>query len=406
MNRSAGRLLLALALAWLPACAGPERAVESAASPTLVAEAPEPLASPAGPGAMAPYLAAAGEDLLMSWLEPGHRFLVSRLHDGSWSEPVVVAQGDDFFANWADVPKVAVAGDGTLWAHWLAKLGAGTYAYGIFLARSADGGASWQPMGLLHHDDRSPTEHGFVAYAPEGDGLRAVWLDGREMEQGGPMTVRSARLDETVGASQVIDPRVCECCPTALAATARGALAIYRDRSSEEVRNMGVSRFDGGDWSAPRALHDDGWKIPGCPVNGPAVDAAGETVAVAWFTVIDQAPRVQLAFSHDSGDSFGPPRVVDGDRPLGRVSLVLDGDASAWVSWLAVRDDRAEVMVGRFAAEGESRERWSVASTGGSRGSGIPRLARVGDRLYIAWVETADDQPAAVRMATWTAPGG
>lgn len=390
-SRNARALLLLLATL-APAC-GSQKSEPS--------REPMAVVSPAGAGAMAPHLAVDGDDLLLSWLEPGHRFLVSRLHAGSWSPPALIAQGEDFFANWADVPKVGVAGDGTLWAHWLAKTGAETYAYGIFLARSADGGATWQPQGTLH-DDATLTEHGFVAYAAEGPGLRAVWLDGREMAHDGPMTVRSARLDEGVGPATVIDERVCECCPTALAATRRGAVALYRDRATDEVRNIGVSRLEGDTWSAPEPLFDDGWKIPGCPVNGPAIDAAGDELAVAWFTAADNTPRVQLTFSQDSGESFGPPLVVDGERPLGRVGVALDTDGSAWVSWLAVQNDLAEVRIARFDRGGRLEER-TVAATGASRGSGIPRLARAGDTLYIVWVETVDDAASAIRLAGWPA---
>jgi hypothetical protein len=381
--------LVAIAAA---ACAGPQ--VESTDSLTE-------LAPPTAAGAMAPSLAVDGDDLLLSWLEPGYRFLVARLHDGRWGPAVLIAESEGFFANWADVPKVGVAGDGTLWSHWLAKSGSETYAYGISVARSTDGGSSWQAMGSLH-DDNTPTEHGFVAYAPEGTGLRAVWLDGREMATGGPMTLRSARLDEAIGPAAVIDDRVCECCPTALAATARGAVAFYRDRAPDEVRNIGVSRWTDGTWSAPQPLHADGWQLSGCPVNGPAVDAAGEELAVAWFTAAAGRPRVQLAFSHDAGVQFDEPIIVDGERPLGRVSLALETDGSAWVSWLAVSESAAEIKIARFAATGLLTER-TVAVTGASRASGIPRLARAGDRLYIAWVETEDDQPGAVHLATWAA---
>jgi len=358
------------------------------------------LAAPTGPDSMAPHLTVDGDELILSWLEPSHRFLMSRLAAGVWSTPTLIAEGDNFFANWADVPKVGVAGDGTLWAHWLAKTGDATYAYGIFLARSTDRGTTWEPMGTLH-DDATPTEHGFVAYAAEGEGLRAVWLDGREMEHGGPMTVRSALLGETVGPAAVLDDRVCECCPTAAAATSRGTLALYRDRSETEVRNIGLSRFDGETWSPTTDLNDDGWVIPGCPVNGPAMDAAGEDVAVAWFTVVDEAPRVQLVFSPDGGTTFEAPQIIDGEQPLGRVGLALDNDASAWVSWLAVRGDVAELKLANYTRSGPGRA-LTVAETGASRASGIPRLARAGDALYIAWVETVDDEPSAVRLATWS----
>jgi len=65
-------------------------------------------------------------------------------------------------------------------------------------------------------------------------------------------------------------------------------------------------------WSAPSPVHADGWKVPGCPVNGPAVAASGRRVAVAWYTYADERPRVRLAFSDDAGARFGAPVEVDG----------------------------------------------------------------------------------------------
>lgn len=383
-----------LALLTVIACGG-DRVPEPSEISLLVVEG-----LPAESDAMAPYLVADGADLLASWLEPtttgGHRFAVSRLHDERWSAPVVIAEGDDFFANWADVPKIGVAGDGTLWAHWLAKLGDATYAYGIFIARSDDGGASWSPQGLLH-DDTTPAEHGFVAYAAEGDDLRAVWLDGREMPAGSPMSLRTALLADGVGSSVVLDDRVCECCPTELTGASGGVLTFYRDRGDDETRNIGLAQRSPGGWSAPRHLHDDAWRIPGCPVNGPAADSMSERVAVAWFTAGQEQPRVQLAVSDDGGRSFGEPVIVDAERPLGRVDLVLDAVGDSWVSWLAVSDNLAQVRLARFA--GEERLDFVVAQTGSSRSSGIPRLARAGERLYLAWVETVDDRPAGIQIA-------
>ncbi|MDH3402003.1 MAG: glycoside hydrolase [Acidobacteriota bacterium] len=369
-------LLAALAAV---ACGAPE------ATPPA---APEATAQPpAGPGAIAPHLVTDGDDLLLSWLEPSWRLVASRLHDGAWSEPAVIAEGTDFFANWADVPKLALAGDGTLWAHWLAKLGEETYAYGIFLARSTDGGVTWQPRGMLH-DDGTPTEHGFVAWTAEGDGLRAVWLDGRAMLDGGPMALRTAPVGETVGTAEVLDARVCECCPAELVAAAGSPIAFYRDRSREEVRDIGVTRRTPAGWTAPATLHDDGWTIPGCPVNGPAAEARGREVAAAWFTAADQRPRVQVAFSTDAGASFGAPVVVDDGTPLGRVDLALAAGGGAWVSWLAAAGDGAQLRLARVDGSGILESR-TVATTAASRASGIPRLARAGAELFVAWVETA-----------------
>jgi hypothetical protein len=380
-------------------------------------EAISPLAidPPAAPGAASPQLAPDGDGLLLSWLEPrasegtdggaaGHRLRFARFAGGSWSEPRTVAEGDDFFANWADVPAVVRMGDGTLAAHWLAKSAAGTYDYGVRLALSRDGGATWSPAGLLHRDDSGPGEHGFVSWLPEGDGLRAFWLDGREMAgadhhamaSGGAMTLRTARFEPTGEVSDAvrIDERVCDCCQTDAAATARGPLVVYRNRGEGEIRDIEARVRTAGGWSAPVPVGNDGWQIPGCPVNGPAVAADGERAAVAWFTAAPPSPRVRLAFSQDSGASFGRPAEIDAEAPLGRVDLVLGEAGEAVVAWFAGgagtrSSDRAGIRLRRVAADGRAGEAVTVAATGAARSSGFPRLARSGADLVLVWVDDA-----------------
>ncbi len=393
---------LALLAIFALACSAPDRGEKlTAGEPVTPAPRLQPIDSPAGAGAMAPSLVEADGAVWLSWLEPtdeGYSLRAARFDGRQWSPPVEIARGDDFFANWADVPKIGVAGDGTLWAHWLAKLGASTYAYGIQLARSDDGGESWEPQGLLHAEDSSPTEHGFVSYAAEGESLRAVWLDGREMEREGPMAVRTAVLGSTVGGSEVLDERVCECCPTELVATAGGAVAFYRDRGDTELRNIARVAARGETWSDPAAVWDDGWTIPGCPVNGPAAVADGDRVAIAWFTAPEGDARIRWARSTDGGDTFSEPFELANVRPLGRVDLAHGVGDELWLSWIEQGEKDGGVMIARLAEAGEL-ERHEVAVTGASRASGIPRLARLGESLLVVWVATEDDRVSGLRMA-------
>jgi hypothetical protein len=197
---------------------------------------------------------------------------------------------------------MASLGDGTLFAHWLARSGPGKYAYGVRLARSLDGGRAWK-HSVVPHRDRTQTEHGFVSMMPWDEGsVGVVWLDGRNT--GGPepaghtpstaaMALVHSTLDRNgrLGPETVLDDRVCDCCQTDMARADGAVVVVYRDRSQEEVRDMSVVRFAGGHWSAPRPLAHDGWQIDGCPVNGPAITASGGAVAVAWFTAPQRGAR-------------------------------------------------------------------------------------------------------------------
>jgi hypothetical protein len=352
---------------------------------------------------MAPSLAAAGDRILATWLEPiaapgikdkAYTLRFASLSAGAWSAPVTLAAGPDLFANWADFPGLAQAPDGSLAAHWLARIGSDPYAYGIFLARSTDGGATWKPIGSLHGDHAS-AEHGFVSWVPDRDGLRAFWLDGREQAKNGPMTLRTASVHQTAGPEELLDARVCDCCQTSAALAAGGPVVAYRDRSDGEIRDIAVIRRTAQGWSKPVTVGADHWKIAGCPVNGPALAAAGLRVAVAWFTGAAPGPRVQAAFSADGGATFGTPILVDGAAPIGRVGLVLDGAGDALVSWLAPAVRGAAIRLRRLHADGRAGKPVTVAA---ARASGVPRIALAGDRLHLAWGE--DGEPSKIRVAS------
>jgi sorbitol-specific phosphotransferase system component IIA len=74
---------------------------------------------------------------------------------------------------------------------------------------------------------------------------------------------------------------VCECCQTLAAVTSEGVIIAYRDRSPSEVRDIYYVRRQNGAWSALQAIHEDGWEITACSVNGPSVAADGSRVALA-----------------------------------------------------------------------------------------------------------------------------
>src|SRR6185436_12033224 len=98
--------------------------------------------------------------------------------------------------------------------------------------------------------------------------------------------------DGTKISDALLDPDVCTCCQTVAALTDEGPIVAYRDHSSDETRDISVVSMQNGQWTRPRAVHRDGWRMNACPVNGPALIASGKRVAVAWYTGADEKPRV------------------------------------------------------------------------------------------------------------------
>jgi hypothetical protein len=143
-------------------------------------------------------------------------------------------------------------------------------------------------------------------------------------------------------------------------------------------------------------VHADGWRIDACPVNGPAVAAHGDEVAVAWFTAPDQ-PRVRVAFSADGGRTFGPPLEVASGKVVGRVDVVLLQDGRAVVSWLAETVNGAVIRAQPFNRIGATDVARDIATANVARSSGFPQMVRVENGLLFAWTENGSTP--AVRTA-------
>ena len=409
-----GVVWVALALLPVLSASGASRPAAAPESAAARLSRPGALPSPAGAGSRFPNLAILADGrVIMSWFEPradSSMALRCAVFDGRrWTAPATIAAGDSFFVNWADFPSVRPLGGKRLAAHWPWKSGAGTYAYDVRISLSEDEGRSWGPV-VIPHRDGTATEHGFVSLLPHAQGVRAIWLDGRkgaghEHDDEGPgpdMTLRTAVVtpDARLIEEAEIDGRVCDCCQTATVATDRGVLVAYRDRSADEVRDISFAREDRNAWTAPRPVHADGWVIPGCPVNGPALEARGPYVAIAWYTAALDSPRVLAAFSDDGGSSFGPPIGLDDGDPLGRVHLVLLEDGSAVITWLEAGQGAAQLRARRVWRGGRRSEAITVASTAASRASGFPRVARSGKALYFAWTEVGKPPRVIVARST------
>jgi hypothetical protein len=358
------------------------------------------VAAPVSPGTSAePRLTTLDGPAILSWVERSgdHAALkFSEWSPGGWTAAHLVAEGDDWFVNWADVPSVVRLPGGTMAAHWLQMNGSDPEAYDVRLAFSRDGGLTWSKSLTPHHDGTA-TEHGFASLfaAPDG-GLGLVWLDGRSTHAGsggeaeGAMSLRAATFstDGVQLTESLVDDRVCDCCPTAAASTGVGAIAAFRNRSDDETRDIQVARLDGRAWTKPVDVHADGWRIDACPVNGPALSVHGADVAVAWFSARYDQGHAFVAFSHDGGRTFSRPARVDDVATLGRVDVQLVDSGQAIAAWIEYADGRAQFRMRRIYESGRRSSAITIAGLDAGRASGYPRLALIGSEVLLAWTET------------------
>ena len=349
-----------------------------------------------------PRLFSNGEDLLMSWIQNKDSIAslkYSKFNGINWTAPTEIISGSDWFVNWADFPAIA-DNNGSILTNILKKSAEGTYTYDIHLQLYSKQKNTWKNNILLNQDGIK-SEHGFVSMLPyNNDSFFVTWLDGRTLvgvpKENEQMTLRAAFINAEGEISNdiLLDDKTCECCNTAATMTANGPVVAYRDRSDTEIRDISIVRFVNGNWTAPKNVYQDHWEIPGCPVNGPAIDSFNDTVALAWFTAENDNPRIQVSFSENQGETFGLQYRVDNGNAIGRVDVVMLDQNNAVVSWMEPDGIDTLIQVLKVSLNGEKNMPITITKTRSERSSGFPQLELFGDKLYLAWTSLEDEKPA------------
>ena len=349
-----------------------------------------------------PRLFSNGEDLLMSWIQNKDSIAslkYSKFNGINWTAPTEIISGSDWFVNWADFPAIA-DNNGSILTNILKKSAEGTYTYDIHLQLYSKQKNTWKNNILLNQDGIK-SEHGFVSMLPyNNDSFFVTWLDGRTLvgvpKENEQMTLRAAFIDAEGEISNdiLLDDKTCECCNTAATMTSNGPIVAYRDRSDTEIRDISIVRFVNGNWTAPKNVYQDHWEIPGCPVNGPAIDSFNDAVALAWFTAENDNPRIQVSFSENQGETFGLQYRVDNGNAIGRVDVVMIDQNNAVVSWMEPDGIDTLIQILKVSSNGEKNIPITITKTRSERSSGFPQLELVGDRLYLAWTSLEDKKPA------------
>lgn len=364
--------------------------------------------SPAGPGSTEPNLhVSKSGDIHMSWNQD-NAFYFSRLNGNEWTKAKRIPTdtlGGALMTNWADFGSLTTLGGDTVVAQYLQFTSQEDFAYDVYLMLSPDGGNTWSTP-VSPHTDHTKTEHGFVSMLPVSEGTLTIWLDGRKMEETplwpktDEMSLRSVvvRPDGSLSNEAEIDGRVCSCCQTDAVSTGDTAYVVYRDRSADEIRDISLARYVNGAWDEPKTIVNDGWKIAGCPVNGPAIDAHGNRLAVAWYTEADSLPEVRLTMSSDGGNTFATPIIIHENPTWGRVDVKFIADHTVLVSWLETVNDSTYLMARKVGIDGMAKVPVRIALTSRDRSSGFPRVAVSGDRVLIAWTDVGGES-AVVKVA-------
>ena len=348
-------------------------------------------------------------ELIMSWMEEDNGLVsvnAAVLNNGKWSEPSQVSASYDIYVNWADFPSIVSLDDGTIIVHWLEKSGTSAYAYDIRVSLSQDKGASWSSP-FQPHLDRTIAQHGFVSILPLKDSFILFWLDGRAYEGslvargavGGAIQLRAAVFSKNgvIKPDFSLDLVACSCCKTSATVSEDTAIIAYRDRTATEIRDISIKRMTNGVWSDAKTVHNDGWKIYGCPVNGPSIDAFDETVLAAWFTNANEKPEIKVAISRDGGLTFGRVRKIPSRRPIGHVNIKMLNGQTGIVSWLEWQDNKETLKICKITLNGCRKPQ--VITVNSPNGSlNFPKISATSSDFFITWTQPLSDGRKTIKM--------
>ena len=361
----------------------------------------ESIQFPYGNNNAQPNLVSKDGNLTLSWISSVENqeavLLYTQYKDNSWSEPVRITSGSDWFVNWADFPANAINGN-LLLTSYLKKSASGTYTYDILLNFETLSGNKIKDNFLLNTDGIK-AEHGFVSMIPNNSsGFYVTWLDGRNTvsktkeTHHKAMTIRFAEITNTgeIINETELDATTCDCCQTSIALSSEGPIVVYRNRSEDEIRDIYITKYRNGIWEQPVPVFNDGWEINGCPVNGPKVVVNRTTTAVAWFTAADDNPKVNLSFSLSDKDEFNLPIQLNDLDAIGRVDVAFLNSKEVIVSYIEFDENATYLKVKKVSVEVEVSKAFIISVIDSGRDTGVPQLEVMDNIVYLVWTNVVD----------------
>jgi hypothetical protein len=310
---------------------------------------------------------------------------------------------------------------------WTTKGKSGTR---LVSATSSDGGRSFASATVVPDTDAAGNRgwHN-VAVDPNGH-VYTIWLDHREMADhvmgaapkhdhihsgtsgSGPpdgvaMAQKSkvyvATLDGGV-ASHAVAAGVCYCCKTAIAIGADGTIyAAWRHVYSGNLRDIAfaVSRDGGRTFGPPVRVSADGWRLEGCPDDGPAIAVDGANrVHIVWPTLVkNEAGEATIAIFYATsadGRTFTPRVRVPTSDVAHHPQIAIAPDGAPTIVW-----DESGGGVRRVAVASVPALEKTVAGDGAS--AVYPSIAFSGAQLIAAWT-SAGASGSVVRVERYTPP--
>ena len=205
----------------------------------------------------------------------------------------------------------------------------------------------------------------------------------------------------TFGQNVRVSKAACPCCRPSLAFGAHGEVYVaWRRVFTGEIRDLVVSASrDGGQTFAESVrVHDDGWKLKGCPDCGATLAEGNGVLYIAWMNEgKEERPRIKFSHSDDDAKSFSQPvdisrTISDPDHP----NLKIADDGSSWLAFQGRAPttkgnwSKTQACVVQIPSRGIPSSPISVP--GSENSIAYPTVALgSGGRIFVAWTQPQGD---------------
>jgi hypothetical protein len=306
------------------------------------------------------------------------------------------------------IPSTAKGAVPSMVVVWTTKGAKGTR---IVSARSSDGGKTFSAAKDIPGSDAEGSR-GWQSVAVDAKGrVLVMWLDHREAgmmhhdssktsapapkadptERAALSKLYFASLDGS--AATPIAKSVCYCCKTSLVASGNDVYGVWRNVYAGSQRDIAFtsSHDDGRTFAAPVRVSDDGWRLDGCPENGPALAVdASHRVHVVWPTPPDGKNGTPLALFYASttdGKRFAARAEVPTHGAAAHGQIVIDASGNPVVAWDEIVNGARHIALARVRSSGKGPPSFApIASPDAAADRGWPVLATVGKETFVAWV--------------------
>jgi BNR repeat-like domain len=351
-------------------------------------------------------------EIMLSWTEKGDQgkisFCIAFSKDKgkTFSDKKVIYAGSGIGNSRLFRAKVLAKKDGSLVAVFSnrAETSAGNQGGGkgrggrsadIVYCVSKDGGTNWTSPQPVDTDPTKGIMRGFFdAVLMANDEIAVAYL--KDVKGSTKHEERDLRLAITKNgvfqAEKLLDAVVCDCCNINLLVDANGVLNVYYRDNNDEIRDIArlTSNDNAETFSKSQIVHNDGWKINGCPHNGATSSTYGKSALIAWYSGTETESGIRLVTQE------GKKLFVLDDPSVKNPALV----SSALVSTMLWEQGKAKTQLVFKKINGDKVS--ETLSVEGSENATNSTGLVIDNQLLIAYEVKQDNKKNSLKVGTTT----